>query len=120
MVLLPEPVAPTRASDVPAGTSRVTPATAGVVLPGYANVTSSKRRWPRTGRSRRTGSAGSSTSTGRSRYSKMRANRASELVSETPTPSRPISGRNRLSLEAGERDEGADAQRAGGRRRGWR
>jgi hypothetical protein len=33
-------------------------------------------------------------SIGRSRYSKMRANRASELTSDTPTSSRPISGRN--------------------------
>ena len=41
-----------------------------------------------------TGSAGSSTSTGRSRYSKIRANSASELTSWTPTLSSPISGRN--------------------------
>jgi hypothetical protein len=33
-------------------------------------------------------------STGRSRYSKILANKASELVSETPTFNRPINGRN--------------------------
>ena len=43
-----------------------------------------------------TGSAGSSMSTGRSRYSKIRANSASELITETPMLSRPVSGRNRL------------------------
>ncbi len=42
------------------------------------------------------GRAGSSTSTGRSRYSKIRANRASELITETLVPSRPVIGRNRL------------------------
>jgi len=44
----------------------------------------------------RTGRAGSSTSTGRSRYSKIRANRASELITETPVLSSPVIGRNRL------------------------
>ena len=34
-------------------------------------------------------------STGRSRYSKIRANNASELTSDTPTPSNWVSGRNR-------------------------
>ena len=43
-----------------------------------------------------TGWAGSSTSTGRSRYSKIRANRASELTTDTPVLSRPVSGRKRL------------------------
>ena len=43
-----------------------------------------------------TGWAGSSTSTGRSRYSKIRANSASELITETPVLSSPVSGRNRL------------------------
>ncbi len=43
-----------------------------------------------------TGMAGSSTSTGRSRYSKIRANSASELITETPVLSRPVSGRKRL------------------------
>ena len=43
-----------------------------------------------------TGWAGSSTSTGRSRYSKIRANRASELITETLVLSNPVSGRNRL------------------------
>jgi hypothetical protein len=43
-----------------------------------------------------TGRAGSSTSTGRSRYSKIRANSASELITETLVLSRPVIGRNRL------------------------
>ena len=43
-----------------------------------------------------TGWAGSSISTGRSRYSKIRANSASELITETLVLSRPVSGRNRL------------------------
>ena len=46
--------------------------------------------------SKSTGLAGSSMSTGRSRYSKIRANSASELITDTPVLSSPVTGRKRL------------------------
>ncbi len=99
VVLFPEPVSPTSARELPAGTSRLTSASAGGPPSSYANVTCSNRKWPRTW-PRRTGLSGEAISTGRSRYSKIRANSASELVIVTLTSSRLISGRNRFPCRA--------------------
>ena len=114
-VVLPEPVSPTSASVVPAGTTRSTSVERRCVAAGVGErrrPRSGRRRAPRAG-STGTGCAGSSTSTGRSRYSKMRANSASELTSETPMLSRRGQRPEEAALQRGERDEGADRQRAG-------
>ena len=92
-MVLPEPVAPTTASVDPAGTSSETSVSVGA--PGsYAKETSENRTSPRTSGSA-TGDGLSTMSTGRSRYSKMRANSASELCTCTPVRSSAFSGLNR-------------------------
>ena len=82
----------------------------------YAKPTSSKRTSPRDAGRGATGSAGSSMSTGRSRYSKIRLNRASDAVTSTPDVEQPHQRAEERALEGGEGDQGADGHPAGGRR----
>ena len=100
-VLLPDPVSPTRARRRAGRDVQRDPGDGRDVAAGVG-----EGRRPRAGRALDPGrvdvdrAAGSSTSTGRSRYSKIRANSASELINDTPTLSRPTIGRKSPACSA--------------------